>query len=131
MSYISKPLALLAGSGALGLGFVFMSADGASAGSAPGLRCEIYQSQHGGGVVLEGVVFSNTAASGSYQFKVSKSGGGGSSDINQGGDFSVSAGGKSTVGSVSLGGDGGYTATLRVTADGHSTACKERTGGSL
>ena len=65
-----------------------------------------------------------------YQFNVTKSGGG-SSSINQGGEFSVGSGGKSTVGSVSLGGEGSYSATLRVTADGHSVSCKERAGGSL
>lgn len=131
MSHYSKPLTLLAGSGVLGLGFAMAVPDQAAAGGGSGLRCEIYQSHRGGSVVLEGVVFSSSAADGSYQFSVVKSGGGGSSNINQGGEFSVGAGGKSTVGSVSLGGDGGYTATLRVSADGHSTACKERSGGSL
>ncbi len=130
MSYHLKPLALLAGSGVLGLGFVMAAPEPAAAGGS-GLRCEIYQSHRGGSTVLEGVVFSGSAVDGSYQFTVTKSGGGGSSNINQGGEFSVSAGGKSTVGTVALGGDGGYSATLRVTADGHSTACKERTGGSL
>lgn len=131
MSNYTKPLALLAGSGILGLGFVMAASDHASAGGSSELRCEIYQSHRGGGVVLEGVVFSGSAVNGSYQFTVTKSGGGGSSNINQGGEFSVGAGGKRTVSSVSLGGDGGYSATLRVTADGHTTACKERTGGSL
>lgn len=131
MSTYSKPLALLASSGILGLGFVMAAPDNASAGGAGGLRCEIYQSHRGGGVVLEGVVFANGAADGSYQFNITKSGGGGSSNINQGGDFSLGSGGKTTVGSVSLGGEGSYTASLRVSAGGQSVSCKERVGGSL
>jgi hypothetical protein len=130
MSKYSKPLALLASSGVMGLGFIMAAPDHASAGGG-GLRCEIYQSHGGGGVTLQGVVFANGAVDGSYQFNITKSGGGGSSNINQGGEFSVGAGGKATLGQVSLGGDGGYTASLRVTADGHSVSCKERIGGSL
>ena len=131
MSFALKPLAILAGSGVLGLGLVFAAPDQATAGGGSGLRCEIYQSSRGGGVVLEGVVFSDQATDGSYEFRVAKSGGGGSSDINQSGEFSVGAGGKSSVGSVSLGGSGGYSATLKVSAAGHAVACKERSGGSL
>ena len=130
MSTYSKPLALLAGSGMLGLGVLMAAPGEAAAGGGSGLRCEIYQSHSGGGVVLEGVVFANGAVDGSYQFNVTKSGGG-SSSISQGGEFSVGSGGKSTVGSVSRGGEGSYSATLRVTADGHSVSCKERAGGSL
>lgn len=131
MSHTSMPMAVLAGSTLLGLGLAMAAPDQSKAGEGSGLRCEIYQSQRWGSVVLEGVVYANGAVSGSYQFQVNKAGGGGSSNINQGGEFSVGAGGKSTVGSVSLAGDGGYSATLRVTADGHSASCKDRTGGSL
>jgi len=131
MTTYSKPLAVLASSGVLGLGLMMAAPDGASAGGAGGLRCEIYQAQSGNGVVLEGVVFASGAVEGTYQFSVVKSGGGGNSNINQGGAFSLGSGGKTTVGTVSLGGGGSYTASLRVSAGGHTTACRERTGGSL
>ena len=130
MSYYSKSLALLASSGVLGLGVMMAAPESASAGGS-GLSCEIYESHRGGSIVLEGVVFAKSGAEGSYQFTITKSGGGGSSNVNQGGEFSVGSGGKSSLGSVTLGGDGSYSATLRVSADGHSTACKERIGGSL
>ena len=133
MSFALKPLAVLAGSGVFGLGLVFAAPDQAAAGGGggSGLRCEITQSGHGGSVVLQGVVFSDQATDGSYEFRVAKSGGGGSSDINQSGEFSVGAGGKSSVASVSLGGSGGYSATLKVRSSGHAVACTERSGGSL
>ena len=130
MSYHLKSLALIAGTGVLGFGAVMAVSEPAAAGGS-GLSCEIHQSHRGGSVVLEGVVYSGSATDGSYQFTVTKSGGGGSSNINQGGEFSVSAGGRSSVGTVELGGDGGYSATLRVSADGHSSSCKERIGGAL
>ena len=123
MSYYLKPLALLAGSGVLGVGMIMAAPHQASAGVS-GLSCEIFESHRGGVVVLEGVVYSNSAVDGSYQFNVTRAGGGGSSNINQGGEFSVGTGGKSSLGSVSLAGDGGYSATLHVTAGGRSASCR-------
>jgi hypothetical protein len=100
-------------------------------GSQP-VRCEIQVRERGNSVALEGVVFASTTIEGSYQLRVSKSGGGGSSDINQSGGFSAGPDGPSTLGTVTLGGDGGaYVAKLTVTWHGGSTECTERVGGTL
>src|SRR5919198_2389822 len=77
------------------------------------IRCEIQVKEHGNSVALEGAVFAKTAIEGSYQLRVSKSGSSGSSDINQSGDFSAGPGEPSSLGTVTLGGDGGsYVAKL-------------------
>jgi hypothetical protein len=111
-----------------GCGSFALVTPAAVAGS--GLSCDIEVSHRGGGITLKGIVASGVAADGTYQLKVTSSGSG-NSTINQSGDFSVNAGGVEQLAIVSLGGDGSYSARLTVTADGHSTACAERIGGSL
>lgn len=113
--------AIAAGAGAAGAG---------SYGSQP-LRCEIQVDERGNSVALEGLVFAKSAIEGSYHLTVSKSGGSGSSEINQSGGFSAGPGGPASLASVTLGGGGSYIARLRVTWDGHSVECTERVRGSL
>jgi hypothetical protein len=73
-----------------------------------------------------------SAVMGSYQLRVSKTGDGGSSDINQSGEFSAGPGGPSTLSTVTLGGDGGsYVARLTVTWDGGTIECTERVRSAL
>ena len=91
-------------------------------------RCEIRVGHEDGGVVLEGFVFAAAPMSGTYEMHISQSGGGNSSDITQGGEFSVDAGSSEPLGSVSLSG-GAYTARLSVEWDGGSIDCVERVGG--
>ncbi len=124
---------LLVGLGAAG----FATADG-SPDAAPGtayaepLRCEIVANPSGGMVALEGVLHTDTAISGSYSFRVVSSGGGGSSNIRQGGQFSAGPNAPATLGTVMLGNAGGhYKATLEVVANGKTIACTERTGGAI
>ena len=97
----------------------------AEAGSGS-IRCEIHANPSSGGVALEGIVYAKSAVQGSYTFRVSKSGGSGSSDINQSGDFSAAPGAPGSLGTVSLGGGGSYRARLEVTTDGGSASCSER-----
>jgi hypothetical protein len=92
-------------------------------------RCEIRIERDGGSVVLEGLVFTDAPMSGSYEMHVSQSGGGNSSDITQGGEFSIGAGSSESLGVVSLAGSGGYTARLSVEWDSGSIDCEERVGG--
>lgn len=102
---------------------------GSSGAEAGSVRCEIQVSGSGSGVTLEGVVYAKSEIAGSYQLRVSQSGSGGGSNINQGGGFSAGPGGPSHLGTVMLGGGGSYTASLKVTWDGGSTACSERVSG--
>jgi hypothetical protein len=137
MSKIKGPLAVWLVPAALGVGVTGMihgsiERVGAGPSASQPIRCEIQIKERGQSVALEGVVFANAAVEGSYHLRVSKSGGGGSSDINQSGDFSAGPGESSTLGTVMLGGDGGsYTANLTVTWDGGSVECTERVRGTL
>lgn len=118
---------------ALGLGVMVMAAQGgakpASAKAVSGsLRCELEVKQRAGGVELQGVVFANAKVEGSYQLQIRKTGGGGSSDINQGGEFNAGPGLPARLGIVSLGGDdGSYSARLTVRWNGEVIEC-QRTG---
>jgi hypothetical protein len=85
--------------------------------------CEIHVEHHAGSVVLEGQVFAGHAVSGSYQLTVWQNGAS-SSSISQGGDFTVPAGGSSSLGLVSLPGGGSYGATLKVNFDNNPVDCK-------
>lgn len=97
------------------------------AGDLP--RCEIRAEPNGRGVVLEGLVFADVPLSGSYRFRVSQNGAGGSSQINQGGEFDAAPGAPESVGTVSLGsGPGSFTATLTVSWAGGSVDCAAGTG---
>ncbi len=122
---------------ALGLG-VMVVADGqageqgaqaeAKAEAGP-IRCEILVKPAGAGVQLEGLVFASGKVAGSYRLQVRKTGGGGTSNINQGGDFSAGPDAPARVGTVTLGGDGGsYSAKLKVTWDGGTAECEETVG---
>lgn len=103
----------------------------AAAHAGNGLGCEINVARGSGGVSLSGVVHANKDVEGSYAFRITKSGGGGSSDISQSGDFSVAAGSSESVGSVSLGGDGSYRARLDIRTPLGSTSCSQRIWGGL
>ena len=92
-------------------------------------HCEVRTSYRNGMTMLEGVVESDEALSGRYQFRVVSAGRSGSSNIQQGGQFSVDADETVTLGRVSLGGSSAdYDATLTVTLDGVTTECVEEGG---
>lgn len=96
-----------------------------AAGSAP-LTCAIRATPVAGGVRIEAVASANSDVTGTYRLKVAGGGGGGSNTIAQGGDFSVTAGERSTLSSVVLGGEAaaGYEARLTVEWPGGSASCK-------
>lgn len=120
---------------ALGLGVMVMAAqgdnDGMTAQAADGsVRCEIKVREMGSGVQLQGMVFANKAVQGAYELQVSKSGGGGHSNISQAGDFDARPDTPARLGIVQLGGDGGtYRAKLRVMWNGDEIECEKRVGG--
>ncbi len=97
------------------------------AGDLP--RCEIRAEPAGRGVRLEGLVFADVPLSGTYRFRVSQNGSGGSSQINQGGEFDAGPGEPESLGTVSLGGGpGSFTATLTLRWAGGSIDCHAGTG---
>jgi hypothetical protein len=100
----------------------------ATAASGP-VRCAIQATTAGGLVTLKGVVETDIAVSGSYRFKVSGGGAGGSSSIDQGGAFMADPAAPAMLGSVMLGAAGAhYDVTLTVNANGTTLTCTERIG---
>ena len=93
-------------------------------------RCEIRAEPNGGGVVLEGLVFADAPLTGTYSFRISQRSPGGSSQINQGGEFEATAGEPESLGTVSVGsGPNSFTATLTVSFDnGGAVDCSAGTG---
>lgn len=121
---------------ALGLGVMVLAANSGEDGqmkaqAADGsLRCQIEVEDLGSGVQLQGVVFADQGGYGSYQLRVSKSGGGGSSNVNQSGEFSASGNAPTRLGIIQLGGDGGsYDAQLKVFWNGEEIVCRKKIGG--
>ena len=95
--------------------------------SAKALSCEIRSTDIRGGVRLEAIVAGRGGASGEYEFVVAKSGGGGTSNVSQGGDFDISAGNETVVGEVSLGSGekGKVKARLTVSSANGQIACED------
>ena len=128
--YVTRLGIALPALAALGLlGAIGGDATKAQAGTP--LECRIDVGRSAGMVELKALISADRTTSGSYRLNVVKSGGGGSANIGQGGEFSVSAGTPQVVSSVMLGGDGRYMATLTVNANGRNFECSRRIGGSL
>lgn len=82
-------------------------------------------------VRLDALVHADTHVGGTYTFHVEKSGGGGSSTINQSGDFDATAGRSAILSSVSLDSRGiAYKATLDVVIGDKSFSCTKQIGGN-
>lgn len=92
----------------------------------PSKLCEIKVTPRAGLVSLEALVRADKATGGSYTLRIDKTGGGGSSSITQGGDFEVSAGKATTLGSVTLDSRGSYKAVLDVISGGKSYRCTKQ-----
>ncbi len=112
--------AVVAALGALG---VYATAGSASAAPSGLIKCEIQVTKSKGEVELTGIVHALMATSGSYRFKVTNDGDGGSANINQGGDFQLAAGESTVVGSTTLGNADALNVKLSVTSDHGSATC--------
>lgn len=102
------------------------SPEGIGTGAAADpVRCEIRAADMPGGVRLEGMVLSDRALSGHYEFRVSKRGGAGTSSSSQSGEFEAAAGAAEVVGEVGLGLERGatYRAELTIRWPGGEAAC--------
>lgn len=96
---------------------------------ADGQVCEIRATPQAGMVRLEAVAKGDKAGAGTYTFHIEKSGNGGRSVINQGGDFDVAAGGSQSLSAVTLDTNGArYKATLDLVIDGKSFSCSKQVG---
>ncbi len=113
----------------LGASFAASAMVRGSTGTLP--SCEVRVAERAGAVTLEGVVSAASATSGTYHLDVWQNGAG-TSQISQSGDFTVPAGGSSSLGIVSLTKNaGGYGATLHVRWNGGAADCKAATHDPL
>ncbi|HHG89807.1 MAG TPA: hypothetical protein ENJ90_04915 [Devosia sp.] len=88
--------------------------------------CEIKAINSNGMTTLESVFRAEEAVTGTYSFKVVKSGLSGSSNISQGGSFVAEPEETVTLGRVMLGGGGAtYDVSLKVETEGESYSCAE------
>ena len=131
MIRLSTTHMVLAALTASGIGAAALSAAQAGSDPASAIRCEIKASRSGSAITLEGLVFAKRAVEGSYNLSVKKSGGAGQSNIKQSGAFTATPGTPASVGTVTLGGEGTYSATLSIAGDGTTWECTKRVGGAL
>jgi len=108
----------------LGLGLAALAATSgmANAGSNSG-TCGVLTSTQNGMLLIQGSILSPVPLEGSYQFKVQSSGGGGNSNISQGGNFSAPANEQTTLGQVMINAGSNYEVDLDVTANGQKLDC--------
>ncbi|MDX2287763.1 MAG: curli-like amyloid fiber formation chaperone CsgH [Hyphomicrobiaceae bacterium] len=119
-----------AGCAVTALGIAVAVSQATNAEPAPQVSCTIKTSRHAGAVALEALIRSPNAVAGSFAFTVAKSGGGGSANIEQTGEF-IGTGQWNLVADVQLGGDGDYVARLKVKLGGRTIECSERVKGAL
>lgn len=95
------------------------------------IYCEINTSETGNMVVLESMIYADSAIQGQFRFKVKSASGSGSTNISQGSMFTAGPGAPAMVGKTMLSRGNVYDASLTVTVAGVSFTCAERVGGSL
>jgi len=90
------------------------------------LTCDIAVVKTSHGVRITPIVRANRSLSGEYSIVITKNGGGGSSDISQGGPFDAARGVKQELGSseISLERGASFRAVLKVRADGREV-CRD------
>lgn len=127
MSHVSRRFVFAAATLLIGAGAAV-----ATAGPSPDPnRCEIVAEKHGAGVSIIGLYYAAKALDGEYSLRVRGSGRSGTTDMFQGGEFSVDPTQPAELGHVLLGGSGvSYDATLVVKAAGKTWRCSERISGS-
>jgi len=88
------------------------------------VSCDVRVRRTANGMLIQAVAHADRAIDGDYELVITKSGGGGSSDVTQSGPFSAAPGETVTLGSTELGADGRYRALL-VLRDGSGELCRQ------
>jgi hypothetical protein len=110
----------------LGLG---VTASGYASSVSEPTTCEIRVASNGGMLAIQGVVNGGIALSGSYQMRVSGQGPGGSTNLNQGGQFNAGAGEAVTLGQVMVDNSGGtYDVVLSIDSAEGKVDCQGHFG---
>ena len=87
------------------------------------VSCEVRVRSSSNGILIQAVAHADRAINGDYELVITKSGGGGSSDVTQSGPFTAAAGESVTLGSTELGADGRYRAVLTL-RDASGEVCR-------
>lgn len=88
--------------------------------------CEVRATHTGHGVSLTGFVKAGAPVSGDYAFTITKSGGGGSSDVSQEGPVTLRSGASATVGSAEIGtGAGARWKAELIVRDASGVVCRD------
>jgi hypothetical protein len=127
-----KLITLLMAMAAVPFAFGPMGASGAAT-QAPAplakegpMTCDIQITEVPGGIRLQPIALSDVTLSGTYQFAVSKSGGGNTSMTSQGGPFTAPAGRAVVLSDSAFDASGRLTATLSIYWQGGSLSCEKR-----
>lgn len=118
MGLAAIPFAL-APVGASGAGTTAAKVDGP-------VSCEIQISEIAGGIRVQPTATSVADLSGTYEFAVSKTGGGNSATTSQGGPFTVRAGRTEVLSDAAFDARGTLVATLRINWQGGTLSCEKR-----
>jgi len=87
------------------------------------LNCGITTQAERGLLAIEGVVQSPTALTGEYRFVLKSQGAGGTSNISQGGQFSLSPGAPVSLGKVMVNAGASIDVDFTISADGKRLDC--------
>ena len=87
--------------------------------------CGVTTKIQGGMQAVEGVLVSPSALSGEYRFTLKSSGGGGSTNISQGGQFSAAPNAEVSLGQVMVNADAHVNIDFTVTANGKTFDCSQ------
>ena len=111
---------------ALGLAVAAFAANAGLANSSAGTTvCGIATGSERGMLALEGTILSPVALSGEYRLAIRSSGGGGSSNISQGGYFTAKANEATPLGKVLINAGSSYSIDFDVTAGGQKIDCDQ------
>ncbi|WP_156458259.1 curli-like amyloid fiber formation chaperone CsgH [Devosia epidermidihirudinis] len=113
---------LLAIPALLGVGLIGGNLAYANASTGP-TQCSIQTTLNGNVQSLQGIILSDVNANGTYQFSVRSSGPSGSSNINQGGNFTARAAEPVIVGQVQLNASAKTTVSFTVTLGNKTIDC--------
>lgn len=109
----------------LALGGAGMAAN-AYGTAADGLACGVNTSNANGMLSVEGVLQSPEALTGDYRFALKSQGAGGSSNINQGGQFSATPGMPVSLGKVSVNAGANIEVDFTITTGGKKYDCSQQ-----
>lgn len=113
------------GIGALTLLATVAAQAGIGGAQDKGFACGIAATAQKGMLTLEGTVLSPAALEGSYRFSLRSSGGGGNSDISQGGVFSAQPNQPALLGRMAINAGANYEAVLELETGGKRIVCMD------